>query len=318
MTSPTITAAVTVYNAEAYINESLTAILSQSRPPDEVVVVDDGSTDATPDELRRFGADIRVVRQANQGHSAAENRAFAEARCEYVAKCDSDDIWQPEKLERQFDAIVNHPEVDILFSAAWFFGLTEGPYNADPGEGPLDSRLFARKLYRENLICDSSTVVRRQLHEQLDPLIEHFPAEDYDYWLRALKHGAKFFYDPRVLVHYRRHDQQVTHNRLRTEQATYAVHGWHDDLAELADCPRFVREVKSDDLLRIGRFLVDADRPREARQAFVSSLHERLTPRGLAWAFLLSSPRQYRRALTEAVVAGKRAGGFAGAKRAKA
>ena len=291
---PSITAVVTAYNAEDYIGEALTAILSQTRPPDEVVVVDDGSTDATPGELARFGDEIRVVTQANVGHPGALNRGFAEARGDYVAKCDADDVWEPCKLERQVDTLRLHPEIDIACSAARRFGLEERFHLPDPGRGLLDGPQLARTLYRGNLICSTSTLIRRRLFELLGPFVERLSCEDYEYWLRALKAGAIFFHDPTVLVHLRQHQRQITADRLRVYRAKHLVHRWY---ADLLDDRRFVHRVLAADLFDIGRQLADDGRPGEARRAFRSALPDACAAfapatgaRALIWMTILSLP----------------------------
>jgi glycosyltransferase involved in cell wall biosynthesis len=303
MRSPTISAVVPVYNTERYVGESLTAILSQSHPPDEVIVVDDGSTDGTQDELARFGSEIRVVKQANLGVAGAMNRCFEESRGEYVAKCDADDIWEPYKLERQVQALLSNPEIDIALSGSQFFGLSEGQRAPYPGEGVLDPSDLAQRLYRANFVNSCTTVVRRRLYEQLGPFVERLPCEDYDYWLRALTAGAVFFYDPSELVRCRAHEQQVSNNLLRMHEGVYKVHGWH---AGLVEDSRLVQKVLARDLSNIARVLSDQDSPREAREAFVSSLRRSPTLRVLAWVVVLSTPDPYRRMLADGLVSIKR------------
>jgi glycosyltransferase involved in cell wall biosynthesis len=307
MKSPTISAVVPAYNAERYIGESLTAILSQTHAPDEVIVIDDGSTDGTPEELARFRGDVRVMRQDNRGHAPALNRGMSEARGDYLAKCDADDIWESDKLARQVQALRAHPEIDIAFSGARFFGLIEGPRAPypGPGSGLLDRRDFARRLYRANFVCVSSTLIRRRLYQHLGPFVERPQvAEDYEFWMRALAAGAVFFYDPSVLVRYRSHEQQLSNNMLRMHEAEYVVHGWHSGLV---DNSRLVRKVLARDLSNIARTLSDQERPREARATFVSSLRHRPTLRVLAWVLVLSAPDRYRRPLADGLVSIKRA-----------
>jgi glycosyltransferase involved in cell wall biosynthesis len=303
MKPPTISAVVTVYNGEDYIGEALAAILAQTHPPDEVVVVDDGSTDGTPDELARFRGEIRVVRQPNGGHAAGFNRGFAEARGEYLARCDADDIWEPDKLARQIEGLVEHPEVDIAFGAARTFGRAEQLFSSAPGVGVLEPRQFAVTLYRRNLVCTSSVLIRRTLYERLGPFVERLITEDYEYWMRALRAGAVFFYDPGVMVSYRLHGANVTNNRLASYRSMLLAHTWHE---ELLDSPSLVRTVLAADHFMIGRLLVDEGRSREARKEFVSSLRYKPTPRGLAWALVLSTPEGYRRVLADGAVSLKR------------
>jgi glycosyltransferase involved in cell wall biosynthesis len=304
MRSPSISAAIRAYNVERYIGESLRSILSQTHPPDEVIVVDDGSTDGTLDELARFRGEVRVVKQANMGVAAAFNRCFEEARAEYVASCDADDIWEPNKLERQVETIGAHADIDILIGGARFFGHATGPRASYPGAGILDRPELARSLYRANFVCHSSTVIRRGLYQRLGPMVDGILCEDYDYWLRALAAGAVVFYDPTVLVGYRTHDHQVSNDLLQMHRAEYMVHRRHADL--VAD-PKLVSRVLARDLSNIARVLGDADRPREARAAFVGSLRHRPTLRVLAWVAVLSTPDSCRRPLADRLVSIKRA-----------
>ena len=93
------------YQAEPWIGATLETVLAQTCPPDEVVVVDDGSTDRTAKIAGGFGDPVRVVRQSNGGPSAAYNRAFRESNGEFVAMCPADDLWEPDKLELQGKAL---------------------------------------------------------------------------------------------------------------------------------------------------------------------------------------------------------------------
>ena len=306
MNRPTITAAVRAYNAEEHIGETLTAILSQTVPPDEVVVVDDGSTDGTPAELERFRGEVHVVRQANGGYAGAFNRSFEEARGDFVANCDADDVWEPDKLQRQLDALLVHPETDIAFSGARLFGLKEGAFNRGPAAtGLLERRDFAGELYRGNPICTSSTVVRRSLFARVGPFRHSAaPSEDYDYWLRALLAGATFFHDPSPLVRYRVHSEQVSSDLVRMRKAEYTAHCRH---AALADDDRdLVRTVRAHDLSNLARAFWEQGKPREARAHYASSFIQRRSPRTLAWVLALSTPEPCRRPLVGGLASLKR------------
>jgi glycosyltransferase involved in cell wall biosynthesis len=306
--APTITAVVGAYNAKKWIGETVSAILSQTRPPDEVIVVDDGSTDETMGELARFGGEIRVLTQSNGGCPAAFNRAFAEARGDYVAMCGADDVWESDKLERQVLALAAHPEIDVALGGAWNFGLLHGPWLPTPGEGLLDSRQFLRTLYRQNIICASSVLIRRSLYLQLGPFVERsdgerFACDDYDYWLRALASGAVFFYDPRVHVRYRWHATNATRDQLWVHRSRFRMHRWH---ADGVDDPALVGAVLARDLAVIARAEVDAGDYRGARASFAASLRHKITPRALAFALLLSLSERHARRTIQALVTSKR------------
>ena len=123
--TPTVSAVIGAYNAQEWIGETVQAILSQTHPPDELIVVDDGSTDGTLGELRRFGDRIAVLSQRNGGCPAAFNSGFGKARGDFIAMCGADDLWEPTKLERQLAALSSHPQIDVAFGAARVFGSAQ-------------------------------------------------------------------------------------------------------------------------------------------------------------------------------------------------
>jgi glycosyltransferase involved in cell wall biosynthesis len=292
-----ITAVVAAYNAELWIGEALEAILGQTRPPEEIVVVNDGSTDGTARVLERFAGAVRVVHQPNGGCPAAFNRAFGEARGDFVAMCGADDVWEPRKLEWQAEAIAAHPEIDVLFGDARVIGehrpagLANDLYTEGVPAGVLEGGMLRDALYRGNFICAPSIAIRRSLFERLGPFIEDYGADDYEYWMRCLRVGASFFYDERALLSYRRHESNLSSRLLWMAQCSHDVHRRYADFIEDR---ALVREVLADDLFRIARGLVDEGRPGEAGGAFRSSLRYRLDPRALAWIAILALPDAMR------------------------
>jgi glycosyltransferase involved in cell wall biosynthesis len=287
VTFPSISVAVPAYNEEAWIAEALESILAQTRPPDEVIVVDDGSTDDTTAVAQRFGERVRVIRQENAGCPAAFNRAFREATGDYVALCPADDVWEPEKLEWQSEVIARRPEVDVVFGGAHNFGVVEDEFPAPSGRGVLDSGTLLRELYFLNLIADPSAVVRRALHERLGGYREAL-AEDYDFWLRALREGAVFYYDPRRVVRLRQHDTNLSRaNPATVWEANHEIHKrYADDVGD----PGLVRRTLARDLVEIGRARAAMTQVRESRDAFRASLRQRPSAVGALGALALSLP----------------------------
>ena len=298
MTAASVSAVVPAYNAELYVAETLEAILSQTRPPDEVIVVDDGSTDGTRDELSRFGGDIRVVRQTNEGTAGAINTGCELARCDYVAVCAADDLWDTTKLERQVAALAVHSEIDVAFTGARVFGVVDRPFaeyvggTSPPAGLVVDRRSFARSLYRANMICASSSLVRLSLQRRLGPLAEL--TEDYELWLRALGAGAVFFYDPAELVRYRRHDTNVSLNAAGMYEATQSVHKRYEDVV---DSPLFVRRVLAADNFHLAMAYLAENRTASARRSIRASLLHWPRAQTLVWATLLLAPARSRGSL---------------------
>jgi glycosyltransferase involved in cell wall biosynthesis len=301
---PTISAVMPVYNGENFVAEALGTVLSQTRAPDEVVVVDDGSTDGTADVLAGFGREIRVVRQANQGVWGAMNTCFRSARHDFVAKCDGDDLWAPEKLTTQAAAAAAHPEVDVFFAAAGVFGNYDGRWGMPTGSaaaGPLDGERFGEAMFQSNPICPSTTFVRRELFHRVGGFRDT-RCEDYDFWMRALDRGARFGYEPATLVHYRRHDSNVTSNLLAVHESNLMVRRANRHLVS----SRTARRLIAQDLFSVGRDLCQADRGGEARARFGESLRERPSAKAAAWLALTAAPQSFGGPLGDRLVAAKR------------
>jgi len=303
-TKLTISAVMPVYNGEAFVAESIRSVLEQTRPPDEFIVVDDGSTDSTPDILSEFGDEIRVVRQANQGVWGAMNTCFREARCDYVAKCDGDDLWVPEKLARQAVVIEVDPKIDVSFATARVFGNRHGCWGMPldhSGHGTIQRRLFGEIIFTENPVCPSTTLVRRGLFHQVGGFRDT-RCEDYDFWTRALELGARFHYDPSTLVHYRRHDSNVSSNLLAVHESNLMVRRRNRHLV----APRLARRLIAADLFSIGRDLSQIDCNEDARSFYRDSLKERFTAKAAAWLAISAAPGVMRRPLAGGAVAVKR------------
>ena len=114
--NPTISVVIPAYNTALYIGEAIRSVLGQSLAPSEVIVVDDGSKDETADIAASFGEPVRVLRQTNGGIGAARNSGVEIAQGELLAFLDSDDLWAPEKLEKQADALQRKPELHGVFA----------------------------------------------------------------------------------------------------------------------------------------------------------------------------------------------------------
>lgn len=109
-----ISAIIPVFNCQAYLGDAIASILSQSRPPCEIIVVDDGSTDSSAEVARSFGSRVRYVWQDNAGVGAARNKGIDDASGDYLAFLDSDDMWTPRKLELQAAVLDAEPDVHLV------------------------------------------------------------------------------------------------------------------------------------------------------------------------------------------------------------
>ncbi len=107
-----ISVVIAAYNASSTLGRAIQSVLAQTRPADEIIVVDDGSTDSTADTARQFGSRVRVISQSKGGASVARNTGIQNAAGDWIAFLDADDEWLPEKLSLQEEWFKKHPDVD--------------------------------------------------------------------------------------------------------------------------------------------------------------------------------------------------------------
>lgn len=115
MAEPLITAAIPVRNGEAYLAEAIESVLMQTRPCDQLIVVDNGSADRSAEIAAGFGAPVEVVSEPRPGIGAARNAALRAARGDYLAFLDADDLWEPDKTALQLAAFETAPRLQLVF-----------------------------------------------------------------------------------------------------------------------------------------------------------------------------------------------------------
>jgi hypothetical protein len=185
MSQPRISVVIPTYNRAAMVANAVQSALAQSRPADEIIVVDDGSRDRTPEVLFQFGDRIRWVRQENQGVSAARNHGIRLATGDWIAFLDSDDCWHTEKLAVQTAYLARHPEVDLLACNMRHvdgYGPTTEPLNTTEH---VAERLTLAQLVLRACFQTSGVIVRRRCLEAAGPFDTTLKsAEDRDLWIR--------------------------------------------------------------------------------------------------------------------------------------
>jgi glycosyltransferase involved in cell wall biosynthesis len=214
-----VSVVIPVYNGEKYLAQAIESVLAQTFRDFELLIVDDGSTDgsrAVMDRYARRDARIRILSQENRGVSAAGNLGFGEARGAWVARLDADDIFLPDKLERQIAFIRQHPDVCIVGTLGYFInhaGKIIGLVNSD---GPFTRTEFERMAGRCEPVffVHSSTLMHRETVLAVGGYREQFiQAEDVDLWLRMAEKGHLLLKMPEPLLLYRLHGESLTMKR---------------------------------------------------------------------------------------------------------
>jgi glycosyltransferase involved in cell wall biosynthesis len=209
----TISCIVPVYNGARFLGAALDSILAQSLPPTEVIVVDDGSTDATVDVVDAYARHVQYVRQENAGPAAARNRGIGLASGDFLSFLDADDLWHPNKLERQLAALESDPEAGICITYFQNFWMDE----------LADERLqlrdhdFARPL--PGYVCQC-LLARRNVFDIVGLFDEtRRLGEDLDWYARAAQAGIVHEILDEPLVRRRIHRKSASYEFHRSESA---------------------------------------------------------------------------------------------------
>lgn len=206
-----VTALIPTYNSARYICDAVDSVLAQTHPIHEVLVVDDGSTDDTAAVLRRYRSKIRYIRQSNAGPPAARNTGLAQVTGDFIALLDSDDLWVPEKTERQMEYIEQHPTCGFVYSDMKTFdetGVIEESVKISRNLN-LPSGYIFPQLFDETLFQTSALLIRKDCIGVggFDTTLRM--GDDYEFFMRIARHYEAGYVDQRLVL-YRQHPSQGT------------------------------------------------------------------------------------------------------------
>jgi glycosyltransferase involved in cell wall biosynthesis len=208
------------YNMARFLPHAVESVLAQTYPNLEVQIIDDGSTDDTPEVVRHWEGNprVRVHRQVNGGLSHARNQAVALTRGDFIALLDADDIWEPQKLSRQIPLFRGRPELGVVYSDYSRMDADGKPLPNGPTE--MHRGKISGPLLIENFVPASTAVVRRACFERCGGFdVALRTGEDYEMWLRLSAH-FQFDFVPEATMRYRTGGWQMsTDYRGRYETA---------------------------------------------------------------------------------------------------
>jgi glycosyltransferase involved in cell wall biosynthesis len=224
MSQPQVSVIIPTYNCAHYLPEAINSVLAQTYSNFEIIVVDDGSTDHTDQVLQVYSHQIQIIQQANQeGVALARNHGIQQARGEWIAFLDADDVFLPDKLAVQVELALAEPQLGMIHSG-WQRVNSQGdllmlvePWHQVP-ELTLESWL------RWKPVLPSAMLFRRDWLEQAGGFDPRFPpAEDTELVLRLALWGCEAKWVPQVTVKYRQHDSSAMHKGLPQARSLAAV-----------------------------------------------------------------------------------------------
>lgn len=217
--APLVSIVIPAYNHAGYLAQAIDSVLAQDYPRIELIVIDDGSTDATPQILRNYEGRAQIVRQQNAGQAATLNRGWAMARGELLGYLSADDVLDPAAVRAAVEALEAHPDIVLTYCDFELIDALSRPILTVRAEE------FDYRRMVVDLIClpGPGAFFRRSAFETAggwDPALRQMP--DYDYWLRLGLVGA-FKRIPHALAAFRVHEASTTFAETSPERAEETV-----------------------------------------------------------------------------------------------
>ncbi len=204
-----ISVVIPTYNRSVLLERALDSVLAQTLPVDEVIIVDDGSTDNTSYMLRSRYPEVNLIEQNNQGVSAARNTGIAAARHDWIALLDSDDVWHQNKIEKQLQGLNNSPE--YLFCHSDEIWIRNGVKINQMNKHKKAGGYIFQHCLPICAISPSAVVIHRLLFDKIGLFDETLPAcEDYDLWLRLCSRYPVLYIDEALITKYGGQDDQLS------------------------------------------------------------------------------------------------------------
>ncbi|HZQ57290.1 MAG TPA: glycosyltransferase family 2 protein [Acidimicrobiales bacterium] len=209
---PTVSVAICAFNAAPYVHSALASVAAQSRPPDEVVFVDDGSSDGTAaiaeDWCGRLP--LKVIRSSSNGGVGSARRSAIEASTgDLVVLLDADDYWFPDHLEVLCGAYERHGGIVTAVNYRWVAGAKTGtrPSTSLIPVPPPERQAVA--ILEANFVF-SGSLFSRDLYDRVGGVRDDVSSEDWDLWIRMIQSGARVTAAPTVTMLYRQHPAAVS------------------------------------------------------------------------------------------------------------
>jgi glycosyltransferase involved in cell wall biosynthesis len=204
-----VSVVIPTYNRLSQVEEAIESVLNQTYRDFELWVVDDGSKDGTGEALRGYGDSLKYISQENMGVSAARNLGLRISGGKYIAFLDSDDLWEPKKLEIQVRCMEENPQFPLCYTdEIW---IRKGVRVNPKKKHAKYSGWIFEKCLPLCIISPSSALMKRSLFEEIRGFDETLPVcEDYDFWLRVTCRYPVLFIDKKLIIKRGGHTDQLS------------------------------------------------------------------------------------------------------------
>lgn len=277
---PRVSVILTCYNHIEYLPLAYAGIFGQTFQDYEVIAIDDGSTDGSREWLQNNTAGAKLIfNEENLGTYASINRAIKASAGEFIAILNDDDVWMPNKLERQAEFLQSHPAAGLVHTGGEFIGPNGEIIPGSPLGFPypeFESGNMLCQLIAYNRIIISAALVRRSAYEKVGLFNESlFGLGDWEMWLRIAEHFEMGFLSEK-LTQYRVHGSNACLQESKMWRDERQIREWiasrrPEYLASFGDRPRMVKAIAHNDAC-LGTILAADGEPAAARRHYAKSL----------------------------------------------
>jgi glycosyltransferase involved in cell wall biosynthesis len=246
-----ISVIIPVYNGENTIKETIVSVLNQTLTQIELIVINDGSTDSTLEIVSNItDSRLKIVSFPNAGLSASRNRGIKLASGEFISFIDADDLWTPDKLESQFNALIQNPNAGVAYS--WTNWINEsGKIIYGGGCHQFSGNVYTHLFLGDFIEGGSNVLIRRSALDEIGGFNETIQySEDWEMWLR-LATKYEFIVVPKPQILYRVLSQSMSSNVLGMETASLAI-----IQQAIAQSPQPIHHLKSQSLANRYKYLI--------------------------------------------------------------
>lgn len=204
-----VSVVIPTYNRRKFVLEALKSVVGQNLSPYEIIVVDDGSSDGTGEAIKKSFPDVIYIYQENKGVSAARNRGIKEAKGDYIALLDSDDLWKKDKLKKHLKFIEENPAYRVSQTdEVW---IRKGKFVNPMKKHKKYGGFIFDKCLPLCIVSPSAVIIHRTVFEDYGYFDENLPAcEDYDMWLRVSAFEPIGLLEEKLIVKRGGHEDQLS------------------------------------------------------------------------------------------------------------